>query len=177
MGIDEFARLDVGFQENKFLTKANSRIKKIYNGITLEKLDEVKHFMSEELFQKLFSLLKSYQDSGKRVIYDEVNVVCQIYSYEVSPDYFKVTVICDCRYLNYFLSSSTMEYLSGDMENRKKRSQKIVFLKKRNAKENSIFRCVGCGANFNINENGICPSCGRVYDLDDFDYILKDMEL
>lgn len=177
MTISDLEKKDDTFSEEKFISKANSRIKKIYNAITLNEVGKVKHFMSDQLFFKIEDTINDLKKHNKIVIYDEVNISMSIDSLEEDKDYYYINVSCVTKFLKYFLSIDTNEFESGDMENRKTISQSIVFLKKKDAKNLDVVRCFGCGANFNINASGICPQCGRVYDLFEFDYIIKDMEL
>ena len=48
MEIKELVEKDKSFDEETFLTKINNKNKKIYNSITLNELENVKHFMTEE---------------------------------------------------------------------------------------------------------------------------------
>lgn len=177
MTIEELSLKDTGFQENKFITRANSRIKKIFNAITLNKLSEVQHFMSDKLYFDISEVIKANSDKSVRVMYTEVNVTSDIGRIEEDETFYKVIVNVTCRFLKYYVNSNTMEHVSGDMNNREVIDQEIVFMKKKDSKSIDMFKCFGCGTNFNINDIGICPSCGRVYDLDELDYIIKDMRI
>lgn len=177
MTIDELSLRDIGFQENKFITRANSRIKKIYNAITLNKINEVQHFMSDRLYYNICNIINNNALKKVRVMYTEVNVTSSIKRIEEDVTFYKIIVGVTCRYLKYYVDSETMEYVSGDKNNRVVVSQDVEFLKKKDSKSFDVFRCFGCGTSFNINSSGICPNCGRVYDLDELDYIIKDIEI
>ena len=177
MTIDELSLRDIGFQENKFITRANSRIKKIYNAITLNRINEVQHFMSDMLYYNICNIINDNALKKVRVMYTEVNVTSNIKRIEEDAAFYKIIVGVICRYLKYYVDSETMEYISGDRNNRVVVSQDVEFMKKKDSKAFNVFRCFGCGTNFNINESGICPNCGRVYDLDELDYIIKDIEI
>lgn len=177
MTVNDLSRIDSDFEESIFITKVNSRIKKIYNAITLGDVDTVKHFMSDELYSKIIDYVKNNDDDNKIVIYDEVNISSAILNIDEDNNNYIITVDCVSKFLKYFISKNSREYLSGDMDNRIELNQKIKFYKSKTAKSVDVVRCLGCGANFNINSNGICPHCGRTYDLEKFDYIISDMEL
>ena len=53
----------------------------------------------------------------------------------------------------------------------------IVIMSYNNAPEERVTnRCYGCGTTFDINQSGICPVCGRVYDLEEIDYYIDEFE-
>ena len=70
--------MDNNIDETLFLTKANNRIKKIYNSITLDEVDEIKHFISDEFYQKIKKIIEDNNNKNLKLIYDEVNVACNI---------------------------------------------------------------------------------------------------
>lgn len=177
MTIEELSLKDKGFQENKFITRVNSRIKKVFNAITLNKVESVQHFMSDKLYYDICEFIKSNLINNKRVMYTEVNVTSKIIDIIEDVAFYKVIVNVTCRYLKYYVDSKTMEYVSGDRDNREVVCQDVMFMKKKDTKDTDLFSCFGCGANFNINSNGICPNCGRVYDLNELDYIIKDLQI
>lgn len=176
MTIEELKKIDIKFSEDKFITKANSRVKKVFNAISLNKLNEIQHFLSDDLYKNIVSKIESYNNPNTRIFFDEVNVSCSISKVLEDNDYYIILVDCTLRYLKYYVDSS-FKYVSGNNNSRIVVNQTITFKKSKIAKDNSVFRCLGCGANFNINASGICPQCGRVYDLDEFDYIIYDMEV
>ena len=177
MTISDLEKKDKNFSEDVFISKANSRLKKIYNAITLNEVNSVKHFMSDDLFSKIENMIDELKKENKTIVYDEVNISSSIDSINEDKNNFYIKFTFITKFLKYFMSSDTNEFESGDMDNREIINQSIVFFKKKDAKDLDVVSCFGCGANFNINANGICPHCGRVYDLYEFDYIIKDMEL
>ncbi len=36
--------------------------------------------------------------------------------------------------------------------------------------------CPGCGKSANVNESGHCKCCGATFNMEDYDYILSDIE-
>ena len=54
----------------------------------------------------------------------------------------------------------------------------LRFEKKLNAKEAGIVRmCHGCGASLSINTSGKCPYCDRIYEIEDYDYVLVSISV
>ncbi len=53
MTIDELMEKDKDFTSSSFISKANNKIKKIYNAITLNQLDTINHFLSDRVFNDI----------------------------------------------------------------------------------------------------------------------------
>ena len=94
MTVNDLSRIDSDFEESIFITKVNSRIKKIYNAITLGDVDTVKHFMSDELYSKITDYVKNNDDDNKIVIYDEVNISSAILNIDEDNNNYIITVDC-----------------------------------------------------------------------------------
>lgn len=167
MDIEEFEKRDVGFQTELFLSRANSMIKKIYNAISLDEMDRVRHFMDHDLYQRIQNEIQLMDQKGLRYTYKEVNVSSQILRVFEEEVTYNVEVSASCRYQKSF----------NDREERVSVLKKVMFQKKKNAVLEESPRCMGCGTSFNIYEMSSCPSCGRLYDLEEYDYIIKDMDL
>lgn len=176
MRIEELKLKDTSFSEDKFITKANGRIKKVYNAISLNKLPSIEHFLSEDMYENITNKVESLNNSSSKIFYGEVNVNSSISDILEDDEFFIIIVDCNLRYLKYYVDSN-FNYSSGDNSNRIVDNQKIVFKKSKTAKDSGVFRCLGCGMTFNINADGVCPSCGRVFDLDEFDYIISDIRI
>lgn len=168
---EEFLEHDHQFNESVFLSKANNRIKNLYQSITLKQFERTKGFLSDYLYEELQSKLRSYQEDKMTPFYDEINIDSDIRNYSVSGDFFVIDVTARIRYLKYFLSTENGEIVSGDDRNRVEVVHHAVF-KKRITSDSDDYRCFGCGSTILIENAGKCPACGRVYDLDTFDYIL-----
>lgn len=176
MRIEELKLKDTSFSEDRFITKANSRIKKLFNAISLNKLSSIEHFLSEDMYRNILDMVESLNNSSSKIFYGEVNATCSISDILEDNDFYIIIVDCSLRYLKYYVDSN-FKYVSGDNNNRIVDNQLITFKKNKAAKDSGVFRCLGCGATFNINADGVCPSCGRVFDLDEFDYIISDIRI
>lgn len=175
MSLDELFYKDPEFDSEEFIERANLMVKKVLNAVTLNELEKVRHFMSEELYQKLQLEINQTISNGRRLVYDEVNVNCKLAGAKEDDDYYYVNVSCSCKYLKYYLSLSTGTLVEGSDKDRIYTSMKILFQRKKGTIRGDVARCLGCGVTLNINDNGKCPNCGRIYDLDEFDYIIKEM--
>lgn len=169
--------MDNNIDETLFLTKANNRIKKIYNSITLDEVDKIKHFISDDFYQKIKKIIEDNNNKNLKLIYDEVNVACNIKKIKEEENNYIVIVECISKFLKYYVSKDNNEYASGDNNNRVVLKQKITFYKKKDGADNQTIKCSGCGSNFDIEETGICPYCGKTYELSKYDYIIEKVEL
>ena len=176
MKIEELVEKDKSFDEGSFITKVTNMIKKIYNSITLDELDHVKHFMTEELYQKYENEIIDSKNRNTRLIYDEVNVVSNIKNIIEEESSFAIYVEVSAKYLKYYLSLDNGNFVSGDMNQRMIDNHTYVFRKRKDAKTTSNHKCPGCGSNINVAATGICPYCGSVYNLVEYDYVLTDIQ-
>ena len=52
----------------------------------------------------------------------------------------------------------------------------LIFSKVKNAKVlGSARSCNACGANMDLNRSGVCEYCGTVYELMEYDWVLKEI--
>ena len=174
MEIKELAEKDISFQVDDFLAKANHRIKRILNSVSFNELDKVKHFMNWEVYDNFLDSIQNYEIEGERLVYDEVNVSSQISTLEETDEVYSIWVDANVKYLRYVVNKNG-DVVQGDANARISTTLKINFQKAKDARPlEEVTRCLGCGTSFNIDESGICPHCGRTFDLDQFDYIITE---
>ena len=53
MTVEELENIDKDFNATLFVSYANNVIKKLFNSITLNRLDDVDHFYSDSVFYKI----------------------------------------------------------------------------------------------------------------------------
>jgi len=176
MSLEDLFYKDPEFNSEEFIGRANLMIKKILNAITLNELDKVRHFMSDELYQKLQTEIDQNIRDGKRQIYEEINVNCQLAGGREEEESYIVNVTCLCKYIKYKISLSSGKTIEGMDDERVSVSHRIVFERKKGTVRGEVARCLGCGVTLNINDNGTCPNCGRVYDLNEFDYVIRSID-
>ena len=172
---EEFLEKDQDFNESVFLSKANNRIKNLYQSITLKQFDRTRAFISDALYEELDDKLRSYLEDKIYPFYDEINIDSDIRSFDILGDFLVVTVQARIRYLKYFRSIETNEIVSGDDRNRVEVIHHAVFKKRVHTVSND-HRCFGCGSTILIENAGKCPVCGRKYDIESFDYLLDEFD-
>ena len=176
MTLEELREKDQDFNASLFIGKVNNMLKKIYNAITLNELDTVKHFLSESAFQKIQEKNDEVIQKGNHLNYEEVNVNSVIRNVDDGDDYYRIEVYATIKYLQY-VKSNDGKIISGNDENRVTTNRRVLLTKLKNTNDKKgFYRCLGCGATLDINDNGKCSHCGRIFNLEEFDYIIDSIE-
>lgn len=176
MTLEELREKDQDFNASLFISKVNNMLKKIYNAITLNELDTVKHFLSESAFQKIQKKNDDVVQKGNHLIYEEVNVSSGIRNIDEDEDYYRIEVYATIKYLEY-IKSNDGRIVSGNDLDRVTTNKRVLLRKiKKTIDKKNYYRCLGCGATLDINDNGKCSHCGRIFDLEEFDYIIDSIE-
>ncbi len=174
MQLEEFQKRDPSFQENMFLSHANEIIKRMFTSISCNQLENIQHFVSKTVYQNLKKEIEEASSFFSRLIYDEIKVSTLIDDFKEIDGYWMIHVTAHCKYLKYYLSLRDGHIVKGNDTVRQDQNFKVVFKKKIGASSNE-FRCLGCGITISIHEGGKCPQCGRIFDLELFDYILDSI--
>ncbi len=166
------------FNTELFITKVNNVFVKLYTAIMKENLEEVNHFINDEVYNKFSEVIKNLSSKNLRQIYDELNVKDTIIiSRNILDNKEVVKVKLISRYMDYLINKDTGKFVSGDNTKRVERENILTFEKNLNTKEKGLVRkCPGCGASISVNTTGVCSYCGSVYNLEDYDYILTSIE-
>ena len=168
---------DKNFSEVAFKAKVDNIFIQLYTAVMKQNLERVKHFLSDEVYEKYNDKINSLQQRNLIQIYDELNVSnTDIVNIVENEEDFEVHVSLLTKYLDYFITKDTKKYVSGDRNVRVEKRVRLVFTKTKKAKDlKSVRTCQGCGANLDINMNGVCPYCGLVFKLKDYDWVLKEI--
>lgn len=166
---------DSTFSEAKFKSKVDNVFIKLYTGVMKQDLENIKHFMSDEVYQKYMRKINESKSKNEIQMYDELNVSnTNIDSVEEFEDRYEINVTLLTKYLDYRITKDTKKYISGDRNVRKEKNVSLKFSKIKNAKAQGNARtCPGCGANIDVNKNGVCEYCGCVYTLKNYDWVLE----
>lgn len=167
------------FNEAMFKTKVDNVFVKLYTAIMKGNLDEVSHFISDEVQSKYNAYIENLNAKNLRQMYDELNVKnTKVLSREITAEKEVVKVELISRYMDYLIDKDTGNVVSGDDTRRVERTNYLTFEKKIGAKEIGLVRkCPGCGASLSVNTSGKCEYCGTIYNLEDYDYILVSINV
>lgn len=167
------------FNEAMFKTKVDNIFVKLYTCIMKGDLTDVRHFISEELYNNYINKINELISHNKRQMYDEINVKnTMIINRKILEDKEIIDVEIVSRYMDYIIDINTGDLISGDDTIRIERRNILRFEKKLNTKDFGIVRkCPGCGASINVNNTGKCEYCDTIFNLDDYDYILVSINV
>ena len=167
------------FNEAMFKTKVDNIFVKLYTCIMKGNLTDVRHFISEELYNNYINKINELISNNKRQMYDEINVKnTMIINRKILEDKEIIDVEIVSRYMDYIIDINTGDLISGDDTRRIERRNILSFEKKLNTKDFGIVRkCPGCGASINVNNTGKCEYCDTIFNLDDYDYILVSINV
>lgn len=167
------------FNEAMFKTKVDNIFVKLYTCIMKGDLTDVRHFISEELYNNYINKINELISHNKRQMYDEINVKnTMIINRKILEDKEIIDVEIVSRYMDYIIDINTGDLISGDDTRRIERRNILRFEKKLNTKDFGIVRkCPGCGTSINVNNTGKCEYCDTIFNLDDYDYILVSINV
>lgn len=176
--MDELMRLDSDFSEAKFKTNVDNIFVKLHMAVMLKDLERVRHFLSDELYQKYFNVIQELEEKNLIHMYDEFNVAStEIMNVEITEEYFLIYVMIRSKCMDYYIDKDTKKYVSGNNVRREERNHILTFMKKRNHNiQGNARRCPSCGANIDVNHDGKCSYCGTIYNLKDYEYVLTDIK-
>ena len=176
--IDKIKQCDINFNEALFLSRVDHIFIMILDSILEKDMIKVKHYLSDDVYDKFEKLVNEYKEKDITRIFDEMNVKnTTIDNVDITEDKINITVTITSRYMDYFLDNEG-NYISGNNTSRIEKEHKIIFTKNKDAKElQEARRCTHCGKTLDINDSGLCPYCNQVTDMSKYDYIITEMEL
>ena len=164
--------------EAMFKTKIDNIFVKLHTCIMKQDLSDVSHFIGNNLQEEFEEKINNLKKENKRQIYDEINVKdTRIISRNIENNKEVIEVEIISRYMDYIIDINTYNLLSGDDTRRVEKRNILIFEKKLDSKEIGLVRrCPGCGASISANTTGICEYCGRVFNWEDYDYVLTEIK-
>lgn len=177
MTIHEFTRIDNTFNEAMFLTKANNIFIKLFTAIMMDNLDEVDHFISDDVYNYGENIIKPLRNKNFRQMYDELNVKSsRIKNIKATDDSYVIEVYLESRYMDYVLELDSGNLVDGNDSSRIQVDYLLTFTKRIDASSQGITKkCPACGAPMNVNKTGICEYCGSTYNQEDYDWVLTEI--
>ena len=177
MRVSEFTNIDNTFNEAMFLTKVNNIFIKFFTSIMTDKLADVDHFISDDVYNYGENILNKVRSKNYRQMYDELNVKnSRISNIEVTDNEYIIDVYLESRYMDYIIDLNTGNVVSGNDSSRIQVNYNLQFVKKVCVHEQGIARkCPSCGAPMNVNKSGKCDYCGSIYNQEDYDYVLTSI--
>ena len=167
-----------GFIESKFMSYADNVFIKILHAIMFNKIEEIDHFVSDNVYEELENKLKTLNEKNLIQMYEMTNVKeSHIIETTETDEKIIIKVFLVSRYVEYLMDKDTKKKVSGNDRDRVEKTNYLTFEKSKNTKEQGIVRkCPNCGSNMDINKSGKCEYCGSIYDLENYDFILTSIE-
>lgn len=178
MTLIDFLNIDKDFNEAMFLTKVDNIFIKLFTGIMLNELEDVRHFISNNIYNYYKNINMQLLSKNQRQMYEELNVKnSKIISIKKDDLKYIIEVNLDARYMDYILDLETGNCICGDNTRRIEEHYCLTFVRNINvSKQNMIRKCSSCGAVIDVNDSGRCTYCHSIYNLDDYDWILDKIE-
>ena len=182
MDIEEFGMIDSTFNAGEFLTYANGLFYKILVAIMHDQLEDIRHFIGEDVYQVLRETLQEAKEKQKQYVFKDIHIKNSIITdIEVNKSVYKIKVFLQANFGDYMLNLNNGKLVSlnyFDTIYQKKRKYVLTFKKKVSTKTYGIVKkCPSCGAPLNINDTGICAYCGTIFNRNDYDWILTKLEI
>ena len=177
--IEKLLKQDSNYSESKFKSKVENMFVQIKLAIVTGKIQKIDHFVNDETYNKIEQKVQEDIANNRIQIYDELNVSdIQIKNIEELEECFQIKVQFFSKSLEYYINKETRQYLSGNNHNRTERYTDITFTKMKNAKQYKVVRkCPYCGTTIDVNINGRCDYCHKIFDLENYDWIITKMEI
>jgi hypothetical protein len=177
MNINDF---DSTLDEGMFLTKLDNIFIMLYTALMFQDLSRVDHKVSDLVMKKYQPIIDTCKTKNLRHMYAQLNVKSSRINYISNDDEGNIIVECILvgRFLDYIIDLSTGNKVSGDDQNRVERTYKMILKKSKDAKILSESRhCPNCGQPADLSNTGKCSACGSIFNLDEYDYILEDINV
>ena len=173
----DIANYDKTFSESTFKSKIDNMFVMLHTAIMLEDLPRVDHFIGDKVYSKYEAMINALQNASIRQMYDELNVKSTtILSSELVEDKIVVKVLIVSRYMDYKMDKATGKCVLGNNKSRIEKNNYLTLEKKLDAKTLGISRkCNACGANINISESGKCDYCGTIFNTEEYDWVITEI--
>ena len=167
------------FNEAMFKTKVDNTFVKLYSAEMKQDLSDVLHFINDDVRNVFQNRIDKNKKLNRRQIYDEINVKnTNIIDRNITNDKEFVKVEIISRYMDYVIDLNTGNTIYGDDTRRIEKRNILMFEKKIDAKDTDIIRkCPGCGASMSVNTSGKCEYCGTIFNQEDYDYVLVELNV
>lgn len=163
---------DASINKGKF---SNIFIKLII-GIMSRDLKNVKHFLSDEVYNYYQKIIEENINNHEIHCYDEPNVKEILITKEEQDEKYDIAYVSLVSlYMDYYVDSESFDYKRGINNHRVEVKHNLVFKKLKNSERPSAVKCPGCGANLDANKTGICEYCGMTYSALSYDYVLYEV--
>ena len=120
MSIEEYKKFDPEFDEQLFLSKVQNMFIKYFSAVMLDKLETVKHFVSDSVYQDGVNLVNEWKSRKARHMYDMLNALLHFNTtdsitgiqYHREKEYWIYDIICDSDMYNNIIKPIIDKYFN-----------------------------------------------------------------
>lgn len=176
--MNEILKYDPEFTESNFKTFIDNAFIQIHLAIMTKEIENIKHFVTNEIYEKIENKVSDLNNKKQIQMYDEINVKeTHILNTEITEDEIIIKVNLISRYMDYLIDEDG-NFISGNNTSRVQKDNYLTFVKKIEGKTlGNVRKCPGCGATLDINRSGKCEYCGSTFDLDKKGWVLTTLEI
>ena len=176
--INEILKYDPEFTESNFKTFIDNVFIQIHLSIMTKEIENIKHFVTNEIYEKIDNKVRILNSKNQIQMYDEINVKeTHILNVEITEDKIIIKVNIISRYMDYLMDEDG-NFISGNNTSRIQKDNYLTFEKLIEGKTlGNVRKCPGCGATLDINRSGKCEYCDSIFDLDKKGWILTNLEI
>ena len=170
---------DKSIDNSMFKTKVDNLFVQLYTGLSNGDLKDVKHKISDNVYIKYNNEVEKNNKENVKHVFGELNVKStEIVKVEYKLDKIVVEVKLVSRYMDYFVNKDDNSFVRGNNTSRDEHVNILILEKSKKSKDiKPSLYCPGCGQPANVNESGHCKYCGATFNMEDYDYILSDIEV
>lgn len=163
--------------EELLIGKFSNIFIKLIVGIMSNNIEDIKHYLSDELYNQIQSMINTNISNNEIRCFDEPNVSDVIItSREQDEKYDIVNVELTSKYMDYYIDSNSLSYLRGINDHRIVLTHNLVFKKLKESEIiNIAIKCPTCGASLNPSDSGYCSYCGKTNSAESYDYVLYEV--
>ena len=133
----ELIEQDPNFSEVKFLSSVENIFLKLHLSIMNNNLEEVKHFMNENVYKKINNRIEKLKNNHQREVFSEVEIIeTKVFECIEKEDSFILRVSIKSRCKNYIIDSSTKEIKEGTDKNKVEKNSILDFERKKRLQKN-----------------------------------------
>ena len=131
---------------------------------TVEELEIVKHFMLEEMYDKLIYQNQQFEEDGLQFIKEDLLIEeVKILDYGKRMSREEIKIYIKCKIKEYIINKTNNKIIKGSKHRTKEKIYIMTFVKQNvEDKEGFITNCPNCGAETAETEFGKCRYCGSL---------------
>jgi len=180
--IEKLRRTDANFDLDAFLHRFKTAFRKIQAAWSAQDLSDVKHFMSDRVFERFSLQLQEQQDLGYRNVVEQVKIfTCNAAEIDTSSMFDVLTVCVTASAVDYRVSLRDGSVISGNPSRAEQFTEYWTLIRRHGTQSvesrKSLFEghCPNCGADVHLNRLGNCESCDSVIRSGEYDWVLSEI--